>query len=77
MDDISVTRTENGRLITKDEIQLIMGLDLEAARREHQYIREQLKTESKDLLLSQYCEFHGHDMWEIESYLDGHEYELD
>ena len=56
-------------LITPEEIQIITGLDYEAAVRDHAYVRECIGSQSNDLMVSQYCEFHGLDTEEVDAAL--------
>ena len=69
MREKSRARFDGGRLITPEEIALITGMSVEAAVREHKYIRKQLGHESEDLLLSQYCENTGQEYQELMTFL--------
>jgi len=69
MENISIARTNNGRLIEPDDIQLIMGFDKEGAIRDFEYVRKICATGSKDLLLSQYCQHYGLGYREVRSFL--------
>ena len=56
-------------LITPADIHLISGLDIEASKKEHAYIRHMLGHGSEDLMISQYCEYNDLDKQEIVSFL--------
>ena len=63
-------RIKGGLLITPQEIEMITGMDVIAAEKEHKYIRKVLGTGSEDLMVKQYCEFHDLDYREIVSFLN-------
>lgn len=65
-------RYDNGRLITPEDIQIIVGFDIDASIREHKFIREDLKTKSEDLLVRQYCNYHNLNVKEVLSIISIH-----
>ncbi len=60
---------QNELLITPVDIHLITGLDIEAAKKEHSYLRASLGYGSDQLLVSQYCDHHNLDTNEIIAFL--------
>ncbi len=64
--------SNEGLLITPKDIHLITGVEIEVAEKEHTYIRKILGHQSKDLLVTQYCNYNDLDRQEIISFLYPH-----
>lgn len=54
----------NEELVTTEQIEILLGLDADAAEREYAYMLEQLNSPSEELLLAQFCELQGIDTQE-------------
>ncbi|GAB5417606.1 MAG: hypothetical protein Crog4KO_25910 [Crocinitomicaceae bacterium] len=52
-------------IITIEQIEIILGIDIDAAQREHEYALKTLKSGSSEILLVQFCELKGLDAEEV------------